>query len=113
MAILTDFYIKQNDTREPLQIICEKGDESAEDLTGASVKFIMSAKPGTSTKVDHAATIVGTASAGVVKYQWITGDTDTAGTYLGEFQVTFSDARILTYPNTTYINIHIVAELGS
>lgn len=116
MATLTDFYIKQNDTREAIQIICEKGDGTAEDLSvggTATVKFIMASAAGAATKVDAAGSIVGSAANGVVQYQWASGNTDTAGTFLAEFQVTFGDGRIFTYPNTAYITIHIFPELGS
>lgn len=59
------------------------------DLTGATVRFQMRA-PGTDVlEVDGAAAIVGSATAGVVRYTWATGDTDTVGVYLAWFQVTY------------------------
>ena len=113
MAPLTDFYIKQNDTRSPISIICRDGSGAAIDLTGATVKFIMATAAGTAPNVDLAGTVASPATSGVVQYQWATGNTATAGTYSAEFQVTFADGTIETFPNTSYITVHIFPELGS
>lgn len=100
-----DFNIKQNDTRPAIQATLT----AASTDVISSVTFRMSDKTGTR-KVDHAGAIItqpSAASGGVVKYQWLTGDTDTAGDYRGEFIVTFNDSRIETYPNRGYINVHV------
>jgi hypothetical protein len=40
------------------------------------------------------------------------GDTDTAGTYWAEFEVTFGDGRVETYPNRGYLTVNIEPDLG-
>lgn len=113
MAALTDFYIKQNDTREPVIATCQDENGAAEDLTGATVKFHMTGPvPATTSKVNSAGALVDAAN-GVVKYQWIAADTNTAGDFNAEFQITFSDARVKTYPNTANFTVHVTPDLGA
>lgn len=52
---------------------------AAVDLTGATVKFKARALGSTTLLVDAAATIVGTATAGNVRYDWTAGDIATDG----------------------------------
>jgi hypothetical protein len=49
-------------------------------------------------KVSAAAT-VNNAAGGDVQYDWIVGDTDTPGAYIGEFEVTFGSGKPETFPN--------------
>ena len=50
--------------------------------------------------------------AGRVKYVWQTGDTDTAGTFQGEFEVTYTSGEIETFPNDGYIGIEVLDDIG-
>jgi hypothetical protein len=70
----------------------------------------MKALDGT-VKVDAAMTITST-SGGVVQYDWQTGDTDTVGSYSVEFEVTYSDSTIETFPNNQNLTISVVRELS-
>jgi len=57
-------------------------DGTVRDLTGKTVKFRMVNQTTGAVKVNDAtATVISPATAGKVKYQWITGDVDTAGKY--------------------------------
>ena len=100
----TTFYIKQNDTKPSLaaQLL---SDGSAVDLTGATVKFHMGSS------VDAAATIVD-AATGNVRYDWSAADTTTSGTFNAEFEVTFSDGTIETFPNDEHLHIVITEEVA-
>lgn len=93
----TVFTIRQND-RLPIISSTLTGADGALNLTGATVRFRMRLLESTTLKVDQPATI-GDADDGVVSYSWQAGDTDTAGTMLAEWQVTYPDAGILTVPN--------------
>lgn len=93
-----EFHIKVGDTAPALEAICKDADGDAVSVAGATVRFHMRLLGGASTKVNALATIVD-GPAGQVKYQWQTADTDTAGNYRGEFQVTFSNGTIETFPN--------------
>ena len=101
---VTTFHIKQNDTKPSLSVQL-LSDGSAVDLTGAMVKFHMG------TIIDAAATIVN-AATGNVKYNWAVGDTATAGKFNAEFEVTFSDGTVETFPNDGYLLINIMEELA-
>src|SRR5690242_14265458 len=106
-----DFRIKRNDTRPAIQATISA---AATDVI-SSVSFNMADSAGTLKVNAGAGTIVQQASStqqAIVKYQWQAGDTDTAGQYNGEFQVTFNDSRVETYPNDRYITIEVFADLA-
>jgi hypothetical protein len=105
------FYIKQNDTAPILAATLKDADENAVDLDGSSVRFHMREVGGTTSKVDAAATLVD-ANAGQVKYTWAADDTDTIGSYQAEFEVTYGDSRIETFPNNGYIQVEIIDDIA-
>jgi len=106
-----DFLIKRGDRREPIERVLRGSDGNPVDLTGASVRFIMKTLEGV-VKVDAGATIVGTPSAGRVRYSWGATDTDTAGPFRAEFEVTFGDGTKQTFPNKDFIAVLVVEDLG-
>ena len=105
------FYIKQNDTAPILAATLKDADENGVDLDGSSVRFHMREVGSTTAKVDAAATLVNS-STGEVKYTWSSGDTDTIGSYQAEFEVTFADSSIETFPNNGYIRIEIIDDIA-
>lgn len=107
---MTTIYIKRDDTQPDIEATLQYDDGSAIDLSGATVKFIMASQSGT-VKVNTTATVVD-AVAGKVKYQWQTGDTDTAGTYYAEFEVTFPGGKKLTVPNQNHLVVVVVDDLA-
>lgn len=104
------FTIKQNDTSPALQATLQDYAGTAINLVGASVRFHMKSLDS-SIVVDAPMTITN-AAGGVVRYNWQAADTDLAGTYSAEFEVTYSDASIETFPNTDSIAIVITPELN-
>jgi len=107
---MSTFYMKQNDTQPRMLATLQDGDGTAINLTGASVRFHMRTLGG-STVVDAAATIV-TAASGLVRYDWVAADTDTVGSYQAEFEVTYSDTTIETFPNSGYIRVEITDDIA-
>lgn len=81
------------------------------DLTGASVVFNMTTPDGTA-KVDRGVCTIINPTLGYVKYEFQSADVDTAGSYRGEFEVTFVDTVVSTFPNDSYIPIKIISDLG-
>lgn len=102
------FYLKTGDTSPIIQYTLSP----TVDLTGATVVFNMKDASGTSVVDRGAASAVSPATDGVVQYAWQSADTDTAGSFRGEFEVTYSDATIETFPNYGYITIRISGDLG-
>jgi hypothetical protein len=50
------------------------------------------------------------ASSGQVEYVWEQGDTDSIGTYKAEWQVTYSDGSIETFPSDGKVTIEVTEE---
>jgi hypothetical protein len=108
---VSDFVIRKGDRLPELTATLKDSAGLAVDLTAATLEFHMRAVAGGTPKVDAAATVV-SPSAGTVKYVWATADTDTAGSYYGEFEVTFGDGRKQSFPNPGYITISVTDELA-
>ena len=104
---MTTFQTPTVDQR--IQATLTDGAGAVVDLTSATVRFLMRAKNATSAKVAAAATIVN-AAGGVVKYTWTGTDTDTAGRYLAEFEVTIGGKK-QSFPNDRYIDVVVLKDL--
>lgn len=104
------FSIKQNDTSPSLQAALKDAALTPINLTGATVRLHMKSVDGT-LKIDQPMTVV-TPLQGIIQYDWQTGDTDTVGTYYVEFEVTYSDASVETFPNNGNKTISVVRELN-
>jgi len=103
------FYIKQGDTAPDIAYTLTP----PTDLTGATIVFNLRLKGSTDLLLDRVpAEIVGAPTQGVVKYSWVTGDTDEIGDYDAEFEVTYPDGTIATYPNYKYFPVKISDDLG-
>jgi hypothetical protein len=105
------FEIKRNDRLPLLNAALKTKEGAVVTLSGASVQFHMK-KGGSSTlKVDSAGSVV-SATAGTVQYAWAAGDTDTAGDYEGEFEVTHSSGKLESFPLNESIPIRVIEDLG-
>jgi len=105
------FYIKQNDTSPALLATLQDADGIAVNITGAAIRFHMRQIGSTAVDVDAAAVIV-TALDGLVRYDWQAADTATIGSYQAEFEVTYSDGTIETFPNDGYIRVEIIKDIA-
>lgn len=103
------FTIKQNDTSPAIQATLKDYGGNPVNLVGATVNFHMKSFEGT-VKVNGPMTVT-SGIGGVVTYFWQEGDTDTAGTYYAEFEVTYSDLAVETFPNNGSVAITITPEL--
>lgn len=105
------FNIKQNDTSPSLGAQLLDGSKQIINLTGASVRFHMKIAGGSTVAVDGAATI-SNATEGRVQYEWASGDTTTAANYQGEFEVTYPNGTVETFPNSGYIVVRVIPEIA-
>lgn len=108
-----DFFWKQNDTTTAITRTLENAVGAADDLTGATIKFLMRPINGTTPKINAAATTVGSATLGNVSYTPTGTDTNTAGLYIAEWQVTYAGGAVQSFPNGGYDLILISPELGT
>lgn len=106
--------IKANDRLPSVEAILGFAGGFIADLSGlgTAVKFIMRSRdtPTAAPKVNAAAVIVD-GVRGQVRYDWATGDTDTPGIYVAEWQVTYADGRKQTFPTLTYHTVTVLADL--
>ena len=105
-----DFHLKRGDTSPSFERQLT-GDGAPIDLSeaGTTVRFIM--HDGGEAVIDRSASIVD-APEGVVRYNWLDGDTDTVGTYRAEFEVTYSDGAVESFPNDHDLYIRVAPDLG-
>lgn len=108
---MNTFTIKRNDTAPAYEATLEAPAGTPVDLTGATVRFIMATPDMATVKVNASATI-SDAAAGEVTYSWQAADTDTAGTYRAEWQVTFGSGAIRTFPSNGYLSVVVLADLA-
>lgn len=104
------FRIGQNDTSPSLQATLSDANLTPVNLTAATVMLHMKAIGG-GLVLDEQMTITN-ALGGVVQYDWQAGDTATVGTYYVEFEVTYADASVETFPNTGSLPLVITRELN-
>ena len=104
---MATFSIKRGDTSTALRYALKP---TSVDLTGASVVFNMRGS------VDRAPARIVTATPPVVEYEWQVGDTAATGLRPAEFEVTYPDGGIETFPAgdspESSLNINIIADMG-
>ncbi len=104
------FYIKQNDTSPSILAELKDANNNAVNITSATAKIFIKSIDGI-LKVNEDMQIINPA-LGLVRYDWQVGDTDTVGTYSVEFQVTYTDNSVETFPNTGSVALVVTKELN-
>jgi len=103
--------MKRNDTRPFLDVTLTDIDGTAMDLTSAqSVTFTMKDSDTNEVKVNSQACTFVDQAGGAVRYSWAPVNTDTAGTYLGEFEITYGVDDRLTVPTQGVLTIAILED---
>lgn len=101
------FTIKRGDTSPSLVYTLSP----AVGLVGAGVVFNMRPVSGT-TVISRAAANIDDATVGVVSFDFTSTHTAVSGTYQAEFEITFADGSVETYPNDDYLIVSITPDLG-
>ena len=105
------FVLKETNTSPVLRATLKDVNRNVINLTGASIQFRMKEVGGSSLKVNATASIVGSASNGIVQYVWTSNDTNQAGSFNAEFEVTFADGSKETFPNEEFLTVVIKPDL--
>ena len=108
---MSTFVIKKNNTSPVLQATLKDAFGNVINLNGASVRFHMKELGESTLKIDTQAEIVEPATSGIVRYSWRSGDTSSAGIFKAEFEVTYYDNNVETFPNEDFITILIQSGL--
>jgi 5-hydroxyisourate hydrolase-like protein (transthyretin family) len=104
-----DFIIKRHDTK-PL-IKATLADQSGKiNLTTASGVYLLLKSASKSIKTEKMTFV--SKPEGEVSHQFIAEETATPGTYQMEFEINWEDGTIQTVPNSTYLSLEIVEDLG-
>ena len=107
------FTIKQNDMKPDLIAFLKNSDKTPIDLTDADEVVFTMVKNGASTpKINKVAAVLEDAINGEVHYNWQAGDTDTIGTYKGEFEIVWAEGITQTLPQDDYIKVIIKDDIA-
>jgi hypothetical protein len=68
------------------------------NITLADVVFNMRRRSAGTVVIERVAARIVTTTPPVVAYDWAEGDTDEAGFFVGEFELTYSDDAVETFP---------------
>lgn len=105
-----DITLKRGDTRYAIKAILKDADGDPVNLEGCEVKFFMA--PLGQLAVISREPHIENAANGEVWVVWVPGETNKSGVYRSEFKVKYPDGKIETFPNTGYISIKILNDLG-
>jgi len=99
-------HIKQSDTKPQIQDTLQDDDGTVIDLTGATVTITAEDSSGT-VKID-AQSGTHNDTGGVATYAITASDTDTAGEFTYEWEITFADGSVQTVPTigTNLLVVH-------
>lgn len=119
------FVIKRHDSFPALEATLTDESGNAVNVSGLPVQFVMSTTVGAAPSaasprrthvpgdvVFSKAGVVQDGPAGVVRYDWSSGDTGDTGYYFGEFKITFPGGRVRSFPTVGYIPIRITPDLS-
>lgn len=102
------FTIKRGDTSPALTLSLSP---SSVSLAGARVQFRMRAVHGP-TVIDRPAQILQAFQPVILRYLWDQEDLLQPGKYEAEFEVTYLDGSIETFPNLGYIEVFVSQEIA-
>jgi hypothetical protein len=110
------FYIGEGALLPALEMaVTKESDGTAYDFTNHSAPTFSMRKTGLSTSIltDVPAAFKAPVTLGVLRHDWIAGETDISGIYKGQFSVLDSANRPIVIPNGSYIEIHIIPRINT
>ena len=113
---MTTKTMKRNDTLPALVVRVVDSNGDAVNLTDCAATFAMKKKGAAEVLFKSEATIVDPPTDGRIQYDWVTTDTETAGTYYGEFEILFGTDGVdgkMTLPSDSSLVIQINKDLDA
>lgn len=112
---MADFFIGQGDTASPLTDVLRDGAGAPVDIAGATIAAKIVPLRGGAPIVDRAASNEqngdgADGTRGAVELEWVAGETDDAGSFLGQWIVTYAGGDVQTFPNTGFLLIEITGD---
>jgi len=110
------FYIKEGDTSPAIEHQLQDDEGNSVDITGfQEVEFHFKKENVDEVKVNEntsGGVEVTDAAQGKVQYNWSEGDTDETGDHEAEWEVTFADGTVETFPNRRNIDISVEEQIA-
>lgn len=103
--------IKRNDSRPYWPVTFVFNDGTNPDLSSATVRFIARDRSNGSVIIDAAAVITDAVN-GQVEYQFVAADTTQTGYFDCEWEVTFPDTTVQTFPTIGYDRLKVLGDLA-
>ena len=105
-----EFFIKRNDFSPTIRVSLKDALGAYVNLNAATVVFKMQSLFGGAI-ISRDAVIFDTSEA-VVEYVWQGTDTATSGSFRVEFEVTYADGKVETFPNSSFIRVQITDDIS-
>ena len=103
--------MKRGDTAPPFLGTLTDAVGDPVNLSGASARLLVRETRTRAVKVD-AACLIPSPLEGSIRYDWTAADTDRAGVYDLEVQVTYGDGSVETFPNGGWVRLQILADIA-
>lgn len=107
-----DFVIRQGDTIPRLTGTLTDGNGDPVDVTDATVLLHLHGLTVENDLVLNAEIDGDADDDNVVFYDWATEDTEEAGYYSGEWQVTFDNGQVQTFPNDSIFLVQVAEQVA-
>lgn len=108
------FRIKRNDQAPAILLTVRNSDETLFDFSAyTELRFALRRAQADSDSVPKVDAVATNPSQGQLLYQWTGTDTDTGGTYHGEFKGLDGSGRQRTFPRHGYLTIIIDPDLDN
>jgi hypothetical protein len=110
------FIIKRNDTLPALSVTLKTRGVAGElipvNLSGVSSCTFSMADTDGSLKVFSSQAQITSMTGGTIQYNWTVGDTDMDGTFVGEFELVYSDGNKQSVPILGGLDIQILKDIN-
>jgi hypothetical protein len=113
---MAQHHLRQGDTTPPFRTRLRDEGGNNVDLTASTVRLHARDDYDYLVKIDAVAVVdpdqTAIGNRGYVDYTFVPADTDTAGRFLAEWEVTFPSGKVQTFPTRGYDRIYIYGQIA-